>query len=46
MHPETYAADKTFGTNVNKTELFTVAGKGANNNAFSGARHYIPNAQR
>ena len=46
MNPETCTVDKTFGTNVNKKELFTVSGKDANNSALNGARIYIPNTQR
>ena len=46
MYPEICAVDTTFGTNVNKKELFTVVGKDANNNEFNGARAYIPDAQR
>ena len=46
MHPEICDVDITFGTNVNKKQFFTVAGKDANNNAFNGSRAYIPNAQR
>ena len=45
MHPEMLQADTTHGTNKEKKELFTIAGKDGNNKAFNAARAYIPNAQ-
>ena len=46
MHSEACAVDTAFGTNVDKKELFTVADKDANNNAFNRIMATIPNAQR
>ena len=46
MHPEMMQGDTTHGTNKEKKELFTIASTDGNNNAFSAARAYIPNAQR
>ena len=45
MHPESWQADTTHGTNNEKKELFTVASLDGNNKGFNVCRAYIPNAQ-
>ena len=45
MHPESWQADTTHGTNNEKKELFTIASLDGNNKAFNVCRAYIPNAQ-
>lgn len=46
MHPELLVCDTTFKTNKQKKELFTVAGLDGNNEAFNGARAFLPSAKR
>ena len=46
MHPECFMVDTTHGTNKERKELFTVAGKDGNNFAFNACRDYIPNQQQ
>ena len=45
MHPESWQADTTHGTNSEKKELFTIASLDGNKKAFNVCRAYIPNAQ-
>ena len=45
MHPESWQADTTHGTNNEKKELFTIASLDGNKKAFNVCRAYIPNAQ-
>ena len=46
MHPEAFMIDTTHGTNKDRKELFTIAGKDGNNNGFNALRAYIPNQQQ
>ena len=46
MHPECFMVDTTHGTNNERKELFTVAGKDGNNFAFNACRCFIPNQQQ
>ena len=45
MHPESWQADTTHGTNNEKKELFTIASSDGNKKAFNVCCAYIPNAQ-
>ena len=45
IHPESWQADTTHGTNNEKKELFTVPSLDGNNKGFNVCRAYIPNAQ-
>ena len=46
MNPELFCADVTHGTNREKRDLFTFAGKTAFGNAFCGAKAFLPSQRR
>jgi hypothetical protein len=46
MHPEAWAIDCVNKTNKEKKELLTFVGKDGNNNAFQGARAFIPSGKK